>query len=377
MPANFEQYLRLEIAKLPNVGRVRPGFDARQQLDTTTVDEIIQYFQRFIRINYQQAVQGKVQFALDKDVARLRSQADIAVLRYDKSGARGKGADNFFELMGNPTPREQLVDQLEKLAEKVAQRWQAIVTPQPLAVGKHKGRVRPMRPGYSVGNQNAQLGSVNGAGTIGGFIHSRTGVYLLSNTHVLTADPFAANDASPICQPGPNDGGADVVADVTHHYQFQLGAQNVMDAAIAKLRQNVRYDPEYEGVGPLTGMRDPQVGETLTLVARTTGKTSAVVQEVNADQSVVNWLNPYGNPIDFTGVTVLKRAQGLFANLEGDSGGMWIGEDNKAVALNFGGGEASESALAIPIRRIIAYFQGLLNDNRAGLVGIDNATFWR
>ncbi len=101
----------------------------------------------------------------------------------------------------------------------------------------------------------------------------------------------------------------------------------------------------------------------------------AVVQEIDATEYVTDWTNRLGPNLKFVGVTILQASQTMFANLAGDSEGMWIGEDNKAVALNFGGGEDSVTALAIPIRRIVAFFQTHLND--AGLVGIDNAAFWR
>lgn len=390
MSASFDQYLRLEISRLSHVGEVRSGqirsgnldlpdprgsLDGRQQLDKLSVDEIVRYFKRFIGINYAQALVGSVRDDMHRDILQICSEAEPAARLYDMQGGPGTPIGSYFNLIDNPTPRETLVARLESLAESLARRWRSVVAPQPDAIGVHKGRVRPLKPGYSVGNVSAAQGAVNGAGTIGGFIRSKHGVFLLSNAHVLTADPFVDNDRSSICQPGPGDGGAEVIADVAFYCRLQRGAPNHLDAALAKLRNAVAYSFEYESVGPLTGIRDAQVGETLTLVARTTGVIRAVVQSVNSSTLVTDWTMRNGSDVQFSGVTILKRAQAMYANLAGDSGGMWIGEDNKGVALNFGGGEDSETALAIPIRKVVSYFQGVLGDNRAGLVGIDNATF--
>jgi hypothetical protein len=268
------------------------------------------------------------------------------------------------------------VRDLEALAGTFATRWQQIVTPRPTPVGNRKGRVRPLKPGYSVGYAGGRVGDPNGAGTIGGFIRAKSGIYLLSNAHVLTANPFAPNDTSPVSQPGPGDGGAEVVADVAAHGRLLRGSPNVMDAAIARLRGGVQCRADYEGVGELTGMRYPRRGETLTLVGRTTRVIRAVVQDVNANATVADWTGVSAT-LSFIGVTVLQASHGMFTNLAGDSGGMWIGQDNKAVALNFGGGEESETGLAIPIPTIVAYFQFRLNDPKAGLIGIDNSTLWR
>ncbi len=376
MPADFSQFLHLEIARLPGVGPIRRDFDSRQQLDSLSVDQILQYFQRFLRLNYLGALRGAELMDVARTIAGLRSQAESSVLHYDVTVGRGQPIGNYFDLINNPTPRERLVDQLEAVGSRIATKWQAVVAPVRPVLGNHKARTRPLRPGYSVGNEHATFGSRNGAGTIAGFIRARSGIYLLSNAHVLALDPFANHDNSGVCQPGPTDGGGEVVGDVVCHMPLRRGSPNAMDAAVARLRPGVGFSFEYEDVGPLTGMREARVGETLTMIARTTGKVSAVVQEVLCTRDVIDWTNPYGKHLSFCGVTVLKRAQGLFTNLAGDSGGLWIGEDNKAVALNFAGGEDSDTAFACPISIVIAYFQVHLDDDRAGLIGIDNATFW-
>ncbi|RON50522.1 hypothetical protein BK666_05180 [Pseudomonas frederiksbergensis] len=377
MPASFEQYLRLEIAKLPHIGPVRVGHDAGQQLDHLSVADIVAHFRAFIALNYSQALQGEIKHQMDVAIAALASGGAQEVRVYDLAGARPTGAATIWQLLDESNPRQKLVNKFCKLSETLAVHWKAIVAPVVEPVATHKGRVRPMKPGYSVGRHGSPPGAPSGAGTIGGFIRSKGGFYLLSNAHVLTANPFDPSDSSKICQPGPGDGGSEIVARVSFHCPLLLDGASTMDAAIALITPSVSFSYEYEGVGPLTGIRDPRVGETLTLVARTTRLMKAVVQLVDADTEVANFVDPHAHNLAFRGVTVLKNAQNMYANLAGDSGGMWIGEDNKAVALNFAGGEDSDTAFAIPIPRILAYFQDRLGDPKAGLVGIDNATLWR
>jgi hypothetical protein len=376
MPADFEQYLRLEIAKLPHVGLISADQDAGQQLNRLSVAEIVRYFRSFLATNYSQALIGEDKSHVERAITALAGAGEHQVRVYDLSGAASVRS-TIWQLLDESNPRQKLVNTLGKLSEKLASRWQTVVAPVVEPVVAHKTSVRPIKPGYSVGRHGYIVGTPSGAGTIGGFIRSTSGVYLLSNAHVLTANPFNLHDASNICQPGPADGGSQIVAKLTFHCPWSLDAENTMDAAIAKMGAAFPISYEYEGVGPLTGIRDARVGETLTLVARTTGIMRAVVQSVNAHTEVRNFIEPHRGTVSFRSIVQLKRAQSLFANLEGDSGGMWIGEDNKAVALNFAGGEDSEDAFAIPIVRIIEYFQQALADPKAGLVGIDNATFWR
>lgn len=377
MPASFEQYLRLEIAKLPHIGPVRAGHDAGQQLDHLAVADIVLHFRTFIALNYSQALQGGIKNQMDMDISNLANRGAQEVQVYDLSGGRPRGTTTIWQLLDESNPRQKLVNRLGKLSEALATRWKAIAAPAVEPVAVHKGKVRPMKPGYSVGRQGALVGSPSGAGTIGGFIRSTEGLFLLSNAHVLTANPFASSDSSNLCQPGPGDGGSDIVARVCFHCPLLIDGPSIMDAAIARIEPSVPFSYEYEGVGPLTGIRAPQVGETLTLVARTTGLTRAVVQQIEANVEVANFVDPRARNLAFRGVTVLKNAHQLFTNLAGDSGGMWIGEDNKAVALNFAGGEDADTGFAIPITRVLAYFQEKLGDPKAGLVGIDNATLWR
>jgi len=49
--------------------------------------------------------------------------------------------------------------------------------------------------------------------------------------------------------------------------------------------------------------------------------------------------------------------------------------DYKACALNFSGGEGHETAHAFPMPEVLRYFQLLLADPDAGLVGKDDAVF--
>lgn len=96
-------------------------------------------------------------------------------------------------------------------------------------------RIRPLVAGISIGHYQITAGTLGWFGLKGG------NVYLLSNAHVFTPDPFQPSgsfDGDPIYQPGPIDGGGstDTVAHYYEHVQLyprESGRANHVDFASA------------------------------------------------------------------------------------------------------------------------------------------------
>ena len=107
-----------------------------------------------------------------------------------------------------------------------------VVEGGPFYQHQNTARIRPARPGTSIGEISV------GAGTFGGIVtDNETGEELiLSNNHVL-ADSNQAPIGSDIVQPGPADGGAapaDVVATLLRYIKIVPGQRNLVDAAVGR-----------------------------------------------------------------------------------------------------------------------------------------------
>jgi hypothetical protein len=162
----------------------------------------------------------------------------------------------------------------------------------PAAVPLPQKRLRPSRPGCSVGFQftGAKAGYLM-AGTFGAVVTGEGHWYVLSNNHVL-ADENGLAIGSPIFQPGLLDHGnpaKDQIAKLARFVPLDPNGPNAVDCAIAEilLRKNVKatFLPRVnrlrspEPIMAAEGMRVHKVG-------RTTGYTTGTVMDVSADLSV-------------------------------------------------------------------------------------------
>jgi hypothetical protein len=201
-------------------------------------------------------------------------------------------------------------------------------------------RVRPLRPGLSVGHPTVS------AGTLGGFVRSAAGPGLLSNNHVLAASN-AASVGDAVLQPGPADGGGpgDRVATLAAFERLVSGTANLVDAAVATLDTGVEADPGDLPGGPLLGTvpagldLDPE--EAVEKVGRTTGHTYGRITAVEVDGVAVEYdeaVYRFDDQIEIAGRT------GAFSE-GGDSGSViWRSRDRAPVALLFAGSETGGDA---------------------------------
>ncbi|MGY1842486.1 hypothetical protein [Modestobacter sp. SYSU DS0875] len=203
-------------------------------------------------------------------------------------------------------------------------------------------RVRPLRPGLSVGH-----GRVT-AGTLGGFVH-RPGadrLLVLSNNHVLAASD-AGGVGDPVLQPGPADGGTgdDRIGALAGAVRFEDRPGNRVDAAVALLDPEVPADPSAYPGGPLLATVaapdavDPD--ELVEKVGRTTGHTRGRVTAVEVDGVGVQYdrgVFTFDDQIEIEGLT------GAFS-AGGDSGSViWRSADRGPLGLLFAGSEFGGSA---------------------------------
>lgn len=193
-------------------------------------------------------------------------------------------------------------------------------------------RVRPVRPGYSVGHPKVTAGTI-GAGCYD--LAPLPGIppryYILSNNHVLAN----SNDASlgdPIYQPGVYDGGgpADAIGRLARYVPITFdGSCNYVDAAIAEVPFDT-IDRDVYWIGyPSTAAAPAAAGQLLKKTGRTTHFTTGRVTAINATVNV-----------NYGGGKIAKFCnQIVTTNMSagGDSGSMVLDWENRPVGLLFAG----------------------------------------
>lgn len=209
-------------------------------------------------------------------------------------------------------------------------------TGRQVGVSGERGRVRPLRPGLSIGHPSVT------AGTLGGFVLVDGAVHVLSNGHVL-ADCGRADAGDPVLQPGVADGGtaADRVGVLAGVVPLRPDGANQADAALARLDDEVaaRVDPTYPA-GRLTGTAVARGEEVVEKVGRTTGVTRGYVSAIEVDDVVVDFGDGVG-PVRFDGqVEVSGSGSGPFSR-GGDSGSLvYEAGTRRALGLLFAGSES-------------------------------------
>lgn len=225
-------------------------------------------------------------------------------------------------------PVRALVDRSKEQADAPSRQP---VVPTARAAGE-TGRVRPLRPGVSIGRYDTT------AGTLGGFVRVGGSVHALSNHHVLAGPSPAVGDA--VVQPGPVDGGTDPddrVGTLTAWAPLTPGERARVDAAAAALTEP-GVDPHYPA-GLVTTTVDVLGAEDVEKVGRTTGRTQGRVTAIELDDLVVDYGEGTGE-LTFDGqIEVESTGDGPFSR-PGDSGSLVYAPVAKAaVGLLFAGSE--------------------------------------
>jgi hypothetical protein len=206
----------------------------------------------------------------------------------------------------------------------------AIAAVKPVATPNPRTRMRPARPGASVGFISSQFKM---AGTFGAVVTDDAGTYILSNNHVL-ADENALQPGAPIVQPGPLDGGTakDVVARLTRFVPLTPGANRV-DAAIAAVAQPGLVSRDILHIGAPSGAASASVDMAVHKFGRTTSYTAGRVTSVAADVKV-----EYGmGTLVFEDQILIQGSVGSFS-AAGDSGSLILERGtNLGVGLLFAG----------------------------------------
>lgn len=204
---------------------------------------------------------------------------------------------------------------------------------------------RPAYPGMSIGHYKIT------AGTLGAIVKDKSAgePLILSNNHVL-ADTTNGRDGrsrigDPILQPGPRDGGkmenaiATLYRYVPINYRYTgdrlavgfRAMNNLVDAAVARVKDPNLVNPTILGIGPVRGTADVEVGDLVRKSGRTSGVTQGRVKAKNATFKV-------DMPHDVYGVFDNQIVADMVSQ-GGDSGSLVVDRHNNAVGLLFAGSD--------------------------------------
>jgi len=230
--------------------------------------------------------------------------------------------------------------------------------------------------------QEVIIGGISGAntnltgesGTIGYFctrksiLPRRKAVHLLSNSHVFVDLCKAkVDDTDLITQPSPGEPASNrpigaLVNFSAPSFEGEADKPNHVDAALAKLWEQHRYEPTIPFIGMVKGYvpkQDVEVGEPARKFGRTTGYTEGFVFSIYLDIKV---------RYDRTGQSALFQNQLLVEPTlpqfnkfvdKGDSGSLVIDEEQHAIGLIFAGTPTvPDSQAAPPPPDVVARVEG-------------------
>jgi hypothetical protein len=201
-------------------------------------------------------------------------------------------------------------------------------------------KLRPARPGSSCGFKDPG-NQFRMAGTFGALATNATGLYVLSNNHVL-ADENQLPVGAPIFQPGLLDGGHAATDQVASLAKFvKLAKVNSVDCAIAKVLDPALVGPAVLQIGAPKGTKPAAVDMVVHKFGRTTSYTAGRITSVNTDVNV-----QYDQGVlTFKNQMVIRGLQGTNFSAAGDSGSLIVERSTRmGVGLLFAGGSTSTFA---------------------------------
>ena len=216
-----------------------------------------------------------------------------------------------------------------------------------------KSRIRPPFPGISIGHYNVT------AGTLGCYVNDKKGnVYILSNNHVL-ADSDKGRWKDVVLQPGPEDGGSvknDSIAKLSYVVPLNRKTFNTMDAAIAKVENDVKIDTLVNNRIKINGTNNPALRMQVEKFGRTTGHTTGEITTTHLDVNVEfeGMHLEFHDQFEVKG-RLINSVRNKFCN-GGDSGSLILErKTHRAIGLLFAGTKHG-TTFASPIENVLSAF---------------------
>lgn len=230
-------------------------------------------------------------------------------------------------------------------------------------------KMRPARPGVSIGHYQIT------AGTLGCLVKRNGQIYMLSNNHVL-ANSNAGQLGDAILQPGPHDGGTSADRIGTLEQFIPVGFEgssspgcsplsflmkligtsaratinepgnNTVDCAIAKPLSDDLVNPDILNIGIPTGVGTATLGTAVQKSGRTTGYTADQIIQIDVTVSV-----DYGGQI----ATFNNQLMAGALSQGGDSGSAVLDMNKQVVGLLFAG--SNTTTIMNPIQFVLDALQ--------------------
>ncbi len=236
-----------------------------------------------------------------------------------------------------------------------------------------KQKMRPARPGVSIGHYAIT------AGTFGCLVQRGGQVFILSNNHVL-ANINQGKPGDAILQPGPYDGGttADKIAELTEFVPIDFGTgngggtpggcsgligsllnlfspappasvavnqagNNTVDCAIAQPLSPDLVTPDILQIGTPVGVGTASLGTAVQKFGRTTNYTQDSIIQVDVTATV-----------DYGGPTAVFQGQLMAGAMSqgGDSGSAVLDNQKRVVGLLYAGSDTT--TLINPIQAVLS-----------------------
>lgn len=211
---------------------------------------------------------------------------------------------------------------------------------------------RPAIPGFGLGHTDISVGTL---GCLVRKTSGPSGLYILSNSHVLADEGLAAK-GDKIIQPGDHDGGipsADVIAVLDDFVPFiftDTEFPNRVDAAIAKVKLAKQVTSAIRKIGVPQGIARARIGTQVQKTGRTTDYTIGRVRDVNY-RFALDYMKPGENRSDTFRVGFTDQVLCTRYTAGGDSGSAVLNMDKKVVGLHFAG--STSSSIFSPIHFVL------------------------
>jgi hypothetical protein len=225
-------------------------------------------------------------------------------------------------------------------------------------------KMRPARPGVSIGHYQIT------AGTLGCLVQRDGQVYILSNNHVL-ANSNAGQLGDAILQPGPYDGGTseDQIATLEQFVPVGFGVSLLGCLSLTSLLRSLGLssapkinepgnntvarplspdlvDPDILNIGIPAGVGTAGLGTQVQKSGRTTGLTTDQINQIDVTVSVL-----YGNRIAIFKNQLMAGAM----SQGGDSGSAVLDMNKQVVGLLFAGSDTT--TIMNPIQLVLDALQ--------------------
>jgi len=196
--------------------------------------------------------------------------------------------------------------------------------------GERVERIRPARPGCSIGNVGIS------AGTFGAVVSSLGRRGILSNAHVLVSDPrYTTMPDYTVVQPGVADGGhapADRIGQTLRWIPLNPSGTNTVDCALAMPDNDSLISDDIIDIGTPAGVAAAAQDMQVMKSGRSSGLNTGTILDIHASIKV-----GYAQGFEATFDDLIITSQ---MGIPGDSGSLLLDTNRRAVGLLFAGSDS-------------------------------------